>query len=197
MNKWYMFHECVREARKPPQVITREIPDFPKRILTAAWTIFRGTRVGWTGRRQGKMVGDWGYHGQNLTMHLLPSLKSMYQSRFWMSHCRFLRTQYRTNRTWMWRSLKRKKFQLFQGCQVLHRCWGRPPDWIPNLNQVVCLLFPRIRWNQLLHLQSLQSVYRSLQFGADQSNLRFRLMIALFHLGKILRRGTTPAADPI
>jgi hypothetical protein len=64
-----MFHECVREALKPPQVITREIPDFPKRILTAAWTIPR-VRVGWTGWRQGKMVVDWGYHVVQWRFHV-------------------------------------------------------------------------------------------------------------------------------
>jgi hypothetical protein len=64
-----MFHECVREALIAPQVITREIPDFPKRILTAAWTIPR-VRVGWTGWRQGKMVVDWGYHGVQWRFHV-------------------------------------------------------------------------------------------------------------------------------
>ena len=72
-----MFHECVREALKPPQVITREIPDFPKRILTAAWTIPR-VRVGWTGWRQGKMVVDWGYHGVPAYLWLINCSELLY-----------------------------------------------------------------------------------------------------------------------
>lgn len=177
-----MFHEFVREARKPPQVITREIPDFPKRILTAAWIIPRGTRVrvDWTApRKNGARLGiPWAKPD-----HASPPFPEIDVPVPVLDVPLPISTNTVQNQQDMDVDLKRKKFQLFQGCQVLHRYWGRPPDWIPNLNQVVCLLFPRIRWNQLLHLQSLQSVYR--------------LMIAVIHLGKILRRGTTPPADPI